>query len=85
MYSGPLPRHWVVAMLFTSFTNGETGYTDDLLELSHDLDIPYIDLVDYFDDNSEIYHWKTDAHWNEVGHATTGLALYEQIKPSLCH
>ena len=71
--------------MFTSFTNGEPGYTDDLLKLSKDLNIPYVDLLDYFDGNSEIYHWKTDGHWNEVGHATAGLALYEQIESSLCH
>ena len=71
--------------MFTSFTNGKKGYTDHLLKLSNNLEIPYIDILDYFDSNSEIYNWKTDGHWNEVGHANAGLALYEQIKSSLCH
>ena len=72
-------------VVFTSFTNGEKGYSDDFLKLSNQLDIPYIDISDYFIGNSNNYHWKGDGHWNKVGHAMAGLALFEQLKLSLCY
>ena len=73
--------------IFTSFSIGigEKGYTDDFLKLSNQLDIPYIDITDYFIGDGSDYYWKGDGHWNKAGHAMAGLGLFEQLKTSLCY
>lgn len=72
--------------LFVTSNTGksEVEYIDDLVIISDDLGISYLNIFPFFTEEPGIYHWKTDKHWNEKGHFQAATALYEVLNPRLC-
>jgi lysophospholipase L1-like esterase len=60
-------------------------YDKLLANIAKKLDIKYINIHKSLQDNPSSYHWKTDGHWNEKGHSKVANALFNSLKPQLCH
>lgn len=68
----------------TEFPTGRTEFRLRAALNLGDLGIEYVDLFPYFTPPVEQYHWKTDVHWNELGHETAARALLSELQDELC-
>ena len=68
----------------TEFVSPANPRLSNLIDLKKEMRIEYLDLYPFFSQPLTEYHWKHDHHWNELGHKTAALGLFEELKESVC-